>query len=118
MLRESTRSDLRKGTTLVMMITCFTKFVAFSAAFAVLLGASSAPRKLLVRQRDAHHSWWQHPELLGIGIDEGAWIEVHGDSFTVFEGQVAIYDAIRYGLDSLQFLSHGEKFDLRCAHAC
>jgi cyanophycinase-like exopeptidase len=25
----------------------------------------------------------KHPELLGIGIDEGAWIEVHGDSFDV-----------------------------------
>jgi cyanophycinase len=58
----------------------------------------------------------KHPELLGIGIDEGAWIEVHGDSFTVFGGQVAVYDAIRYGDNFYYFLSPGEKFNLRCVH--
>jgi cyanophycinase-like exopeptidase len=57
----------------------------------------------------------KHPELLGIGIDEGAWIEVHGDSFKVFGGRVAIYDSIRGG-SSYDFLSPGAKFDLRCIH--
>lgn len=57
----------------------------------------------------------EHPELLGIGIDEGAWIEVHSDSFTVFDGRVAIHDLIRN--DSYYFLSHGDKFDLRRVHA-
>lgn len=58
----------------------------------------------------------KYPQLLGIGIDEGAWIEVHGDFFAVFGGQVAVYDAVRYGNDSYELLSPGEKFDLRCAH--
>jgi cyanophycinase len=58
----------------------------------------------------------KHPELLGVGIDEGAWIEVHGNSLTAFEGQVAIYDAVRYGGNSYGFLSPGEKLDLRCVH--
>lgn len=58
----------------------------------------------------------KHPELLGIGIDEGAAIVVHGDSFEVIgNGQVAIYDWIRSG-SSYSFLSPGQKFLLRCAH--
>jgi cyanophycinase len=58
-----------------------------------------------------------HPELLGIGIDEGAAIVVHGGSFQVIgNGQVAIYDKARYGA-SFSFLSPGQTFDLRCVHA-
>jgi cyanophycinase-like exopeptidase len=68
------------------------------------------------REHDLVEVIKKHPELLGIGIDEGAWIEVHGDSFTVFGGQVAIYDAIRYGDKFYFFLSPGEKFDLQCVH--
>lgn len=56
----------------------------------------------------------EHPELLGIGIDEGAWIEVHGDSFTVFGGRISIHDLIRN--NSYYFLSPGNNFDLRCVH--
>jgi len=57
-----------------------------------------------------------HPELLGIGIDEGAAIVVHGDSFEVIgNGQVAVYDKVRFG-DSYSFLSSGQKFYLRCVH--
>jgi cyanophycinase len=57
-----------------------------------------------------------HPELLGIGIDEGAAIVVHDDSFEVIgTGQVAIYDKIRYG-SSYVFLSPGERFSLGCVH--
>jgi cyanophycinase len=58
----------------------------------------------------------KHPELLGIGIAEGAWIEVHGDTFTVFGGRVAVYDVIKYGDEFYYFLSPGERFDLRCVH--
>jgi cyanophycinase len=58
----------------------------------------------------------EHPELLGIGIDEGAAIVVHGKSFEVIgRGQVAIYDKIRYE-SSYYFLSPGQRFDLRCVH--
>ena len=57
-----------------------------------------------------------HPELLGIGIDEGAAIVVHGDFFEVIgNGQVALYDKVRFG-DSYSFLSPGQKFYLRCVH--
>lgn len=58
----------------------------------------------------------EHPELLGIGIDEGAAIVVHGDSLEVIgNGQVAIYDKVRYG-SSYVFLSPGEKLNLGCVH--
>lgn len=56
------------------------------------------------------------PELLGIGLDEGAAIVVHGDRFEVIgRGGVAIYD-IGYMTKSSQapfyFLSVGNAFDL------
>lgn len=56
----------------------------------------------------------KRPELLGIGIDEGAWIEVHADSFTVFGGRVSIHDPVRN--DSYYFLSPGDRLDLRSVH--
>lgn len=68
------------------------------------------------RERDLVKVVEKHPELLGIGIDEGAAIVVHGDSFEVIgNGQVAIYDRVRYGT-SYVFMSPREKFDLRCVH--
>jgi cyanophycinase len=66
------------------------------------------------RERDLLAVVKEHPELLGIGIDEGAWIEVHDNAFTAFGGRVAVYDFIRY--PSYYLLSPGQKFDLRCAH--
>jgi cyanophycinase len=66
------------------------------------------------RERDLLKVVKEHPELLGIGIDEGAWIEVHGESFTVFGGRVGVYDLIRYR--SYYFLSPEQSFDLRCVH--
>lgn len=55
------------------------------------------------------------PELLGIGIDEGAGIVVQGDSFTVVgESYVAIYDDAFMGdRDRFYFLAPGDRFDLR-----
>jgi cyanophycinase len=55
----------------------------------------------------------RHPELLGIGIDEGAAIVVHGDSFEVLTGQVIIHDGHRHGGESYYFLSPRQKFNLR-----
>jgi cyanophycinase len=55
----------------------------------------------------------KHPELLGIGIDEGAAIVVHGDSFEVMGGQAAIYDGNRHNDALYYFLSPGQVFDLR-----
>ncbi len=66
------------------------------------------------RERDLLQVVKQRPGLLGIGIDEGAWIQVHGDSFTVFGGRVGIYNLIRDR--SYYFLAPGQSLDLRCVH--
>lgn len=55
----------------------------------------------------------KHPELLGLGIDEGAAILVHGNSFKVIGGQVAIYDGNRHNGALYYFLSPGQVFDLK-----
>jgi len=55
----------------------------------------------------------KHPELLGIGIDEGAAIVVHGDSFEVIGGQVRMYDINRHNGAFYYSLSAGQTFDLR-----
>jgi cyanophycinase len=55
-----------------------------------------------------------HPELLGIGIDEGAAIVVHDDQFEVIgEGIVAIFDGKTRSKKKLLTLSPGQKFDLK-----
>ena len=57
-----------------------------------------------------------HPELLGIGIDEGTAVVVAGDQFRVIgKSYVAIYDH-QHMLDSggrFYFLRAGDRFDLR-----
>lgn len=57
-----------------------------------------------------------HPELLGIGIDEGTAIVVRGDHFEVIgRSKVAIYDRAfqpAAGQKAYFFLSPGERFDL------
>ena len=51
-----------------------------------------------------------HPELLGIGIDEGTAILVHGNSFTVMgKSKVAITTAGQ----TMYFLKSGDRFDLK-----
>jgi cyanophycinase len=53
-----------------------------------------------------------HPELLGIGIDQSAAIIVHGDTFFVVGGQVAIHDGKQHvGGASYYLLSSGQAFD-------
>ena len=53
-----------------------------------------------------------HPQLLGIGIDEGAAIVVHRDSFFVVGGRVTIHDGKQHDGASYYFLSSGQAFNL------
>jgi cyanophycinase len=55
----------------------------------------------------------KHPELLGLGIDEGAAIVVHADSFEVIGGQVAIYDGKEHDSAPYYFLSPKQTFNLK-----
>jgi cyanophycinase len=55
----------------------------------------------------------QHPELLGIGIDENAAIIVHGNLFEVLGGQVAIHDGRNHDGTGYYFISPGQTFDLK-----
>lgn len=55
-----------------------------------------------------------HPNLLGIGIDEKAWIKVQDGRLEVFgKGRVAIYDNKKQGSNWYYWLSPGDQFDLR-----
>ena len=55
-----------------------------------------------------------HPDLLGLGIDEGTAIVVHGNEFMVIgDGRVAIYDGKDHAGRSYYYLSRGQKFDLK-----
>lgn len=66
------------------------------------------------REHDLVQVIQMHPELLGIGIDEGAAIVVHGDSFQVIgSGQVAIYDGQQHSGNYYYFVSSGQAFDLK-----
>ncbi len=54
-----------------------------------------------------------HPELLGIGIDEGTAILVQGDQFEVLgDSKVAIYDNQKHDNRWYYWLTPGTKFDL------
>jgi cyanophycinase len=62
----------------------------------------------------------QHPDLLGIGIDEDTAIVVEGDRFQVIgRGYVAIYDrqAMIPPAGEFYFLAPGDRFDLVKRHA-
>jgi cyanophycinase len=55
-----------------------------------------------------------HPELLGIGLDQSAAVIVHGDSFFVVGGQVAIHDGKKHiGGASYYLLSSGQTYNLK-----
>jgi len=54
-----------------------------------------------------------HPTLLGIGIDQGAAIVVHGDLFKVVGGQVAIHDGRDHDGALYYFLSPEQIFNLK-----
>lgn len=54
-----------------------------------------------------------HPELLGIGLDQDAAIVVHGDSFFVVGGQVAVHDSKQHDGAPYFFLSSGQSYNMR-----
>ena len=53
-----------------------------------------------------------HPELLGIGIYEGAAIIAHGGSFCVVDGKAVIHDGKKHDGIAYYCLSPGETFNL------
>jgi cyanophycinase len=65
------------------------------------------------REKDLDSVIAAHPNLLGIGIDEKAAIVVHGDSFFVVGGQVAIHDGKDHDGAGYYFLSPEQAFNLR-----
>jgi cyanophycinase len=65
------------------------------------------------RERDLEPVIAARPELLGIGIDQDAAIVVHGDSFFVVGGQVAIHDGKRHNGAPYGFLSSGQSYNLK-----
>lgn len=65
------------------------------------------------REKDLDQVISAHPDLLGIGIDQGAAIVVHGNLFTVMGGQVAIHDGKNHDGAAYYFLSSGQTFNLK-----
>lgn len=63
------------------------------------------------READLHQVISGHPDLLGIGLSEGSAIVVHGDSFFVVDGQVAIHDGKEHAGLPYYFLHPGQAFD-------
>jgi cyanophycinase len=55
----------------------------------------------------------KHSNLQGIGIDQSAAIIVHGDSFFVVGGQVAIHDGQKHDGAPYYYLSPGQAFNWR-----
>ena len=64
------------------------------------------------RENDLRSAISAHPELLGIGIDQGGGIVVHGDSFFNVTGQVTIHDAKKRNGPHSFLLSDGHSFNL------
>ena len=64
------------------------------------------------RERDLEPVIVQHPELLGIGIEEAAAIVVHGNAFFVVGGRVAIHDGLKHK-SGFDYLSPGQAFNLK-----
>lgn len=54
-----------------------------------------------------------HPQLLGIGLYQGAAIIVHGDSFFVVSEPVLIHDGRQHGDTQYYMLSPGQVYDLK-----
>lgn len=53
-----------------------------------------------------------HPELLGLGLDQGTSITVHGDSFVVNgPGRVAVWDGREHDGKSYYYLHTGDRFN-------
>jgi len=80
-----------------------------------LLPGSAIDQHVLVRHRenDLDPVIAAHPDLLGIGIDQGAAILVHGDTFKTMDGEVLIHDGKKHGEKDYYVLKPGETFNLR-----
>lgn len=80
-----------------------------------LLPDSAIDQHVITRHRenDLATVIMKHPTLLGIGIDQGAAIVVHGDSFEVMGGQVVIHDGSKHGEKDYYFVTSGQKFNLK-----
>ena len=84
------------------------------AGFALLPG-SAIDQHVVVRHRedDLDPVIAAHPDLLGIGIDQGAAILVHGDTFKTMDGEILIHDGKKHGGKEYYILQPGETFNLR-----
>jgi cyanophycinase len=69
------------------------------------------------RENDLDSVVSAHPEILGIGIDQAAAIVVHGDSFFVVGGQVAVHDGRQHDGAAHYLLSSGQAFNLKARSA-
>lgn len=80
-----------------------------------LLPGSAIDQHVLVRHRedDLDSVIAAHPALLGIGIDQGAAILVHGDTFKTMDGAVLIHDGKKHGGKAYYILKAGQTFNLR-----
>lgn len=80
-----------------------------------LLPGSAIDQHVVVRHREADLDpvIAAHPDLLGIGIDQGAAILVHGDTFKTMDGPVLIHDGKKHGGKQYYVLQPGETFNLR-----
>jgi cyanophycinase len=80
-----------------------------------LLAQSAIDQHVITRHResDLDQVIARHPDLLGIGIDEGAAIVVHGNSFEVMNGKVLIHDGRTHDGKLYYYLEPGGRFDLK-----
>ena len=80
-----------------------------------LLPNSAIDQHVIVRhrERDLGPVIAKHRNLLGIGIDQGAAIIVHGDAFLVVDGRVVIHDQKKRKHAPYFFLSAGQSYNLR-----
>lgn len=64
------------------------------------------------RENDLAVVMQAHPELLGLGLDQGTSITVHGDGFVVNgPGRVAVWDGKDHGGKGYYYLHTGDHFD-------
>lgn len=64
------------------------------------------------RENDLAQVMQAHPELLGLGLDQGTSITVHGDSFVVNgPGRVAVWDGKQHDGKGYYYLHTGDRFN-------
>ncbi|HJS99609.1 MAG TPA: cyanophycinase [Terriglobales bacterium] len=105
---DAAHPDNPDGDNRIMMVP------GHEAGFALLPG-SAIDQHVVVRHRedDLDPVIAAHPDLLGIGIDQGAAILVHGDTFKTMDGEVLIHDGKKHGDKAYYILHPGDTFNLR-----